>query len=139
IKKVLKLVIILFILSIISLQTVRANMQTTDEESLQIIPDEAIRLRILANNDQDEDQQIKRFVRDEVSEQISSLVKDIDDIDEARQLIKSRIPEITEMAEQIVAQYGDEHVQVEYGEKINFPVKLYDSYLYPAGEYEAIL
>lgn len=139
IKKVLKLVIILFILSIISLQTVRANMQTTDEESLQIIPDEAIRLRILANSDQDEDQQIKRFVRDEVSEQISSWVKDIDDIDEARQLIKSRIPEITEMAEQIVAQYGDEHVQVEYGEKINFPVKLYDSYLYPAGEYEAIL
>lgn len=139
IKKVLKLVIILFILSIISLQTVRANMQTTDEESLQIIPDEAIRLRILANSDQDEDQQIKRFVRDEVSEQISSWVKDIEDIDEARQLIKSRIPEITEMAEQIVAQYGDEHVQVEYGEKINFPVKLYDSYLYPAGEYEAIL
>src|SRR5690625_869070 len=39
----------------------------------------------------------------------------------------------------MVSTYGDDHVQVEYGEQITFPVKLYDSYLYPAGEYEAVL
>lgn len=139
IKKMYIFVIILFILTMICLQSVRANVNTDNEESFQIIPDEAIRLRILANSDQEEDQQIKRHVRDEVNEQISNWVENIDDIDEARQLIKSRIPEITKTAKRVVSTYGDDHVQVEYGEQINFPVKLYDSYLYPAGEYEAIL
>lgn len=138
-KKVWNSVIILFIFSMIYLQAVAANEEVIDEELFQIIPDEAIRLRILANSDQEIDQQVKKLVRDEVSEQISSWVEYIDDIEEARQLIKSRIPEITEIAKQVVATYGEEHVQVEYGEQITFPVKLYDSYLYPAGEYEAIL
>ena len=138
-KKTWKLVIILFILCMIYLQTAGANEQVVDEESFQVIPDDAIRLRILANSDQEIDQQVKRLVRDAVSEQISSWVEYIDDIDEARQLIKSRIPEITETAKQVVATYGEKHVQVEYGEEITFPVKLYDSYLYPAGEYEAVL
>src|SRR5690625_4087353 len=138
-KKILKLVIISFILCIISLQAVGANEQVVEEESFQIIPDEAIRLRILANSDQEVDQRVKRIVRDEVSEQISSWVEHLDNIDKARQLIKSRIPEITETTKQVLAQHGEENVQVEYGENITFPVKLYDSYLYPPGEYEAVL
>lgn len=140
-KKVYKIAIILFVLSVIFFQTVSVNGNTAMnmDEQLQIIPDEAIRLRILANSDQEEDQQIKRHVRDEVNDQISSWVENIDDIDEARQLIQSRLPEITETAEQVIATYGEQHVQVEYSEQVDFPVKLYDSYLYPAGEYEAIL
>src|SRR5690625_129316 len=114
-QKAWKIVIILFILSMIYLQAVGANEQIVDEESFQVIPDEAIRLRIMANSDQEIDQQVKRHVRDEVNEQISSWVEYIDDIDEARQLIKSRIPEITETAKQVVSTYDEKHVQVEYG------------------------
>lgn len=138
-KGIWKIVIILFILSIVYLQAVAANEPVIEEESVQVIPDEAIRLRILANSDQEDDQHVKRLVRDQVSEQISAWVEDIDDINEARQLIESRIPEITETVKQVVARYGEKNVQVEYGKNINFPVKLYDSYLYPAGEYEAVL
>ena len=139
IKKVYKLAIILFIFSLIFFQTVRVDGNVANEERFQVIPDEAIRLRILANSDKEEDQQIKRHVRDEVNEQISSWVENIADIDEARQLIESRLPEITETTEEVVATYGKQHVQVEYDEQVEFPVKLYDTYLYPAGEYEAIL
>lgn len=134
-----KSVIILFIFSVIYLQVAVANEQSVDEESFQIIPDEAIRLRILANSDGEKDQKVKRIVRDKVNEQITNWVVDIDDIDEARQLIKSNIPEITETARQVLADYGDKNVHVEYSEKVTFPVKLYDTYLYPAGEYEAVL
>lgn len=138
-KKLYKFAIILFILCTLFLQTVSIKGDSVSGEQLQVIPDEAIRLRILANSDQEEDQQIKRHVRDEVNEQISSWVEKIEDIDVARQLIKRRLPEITETAEQAVATYGEQHVQVEYSERVDFPVKLYGSYLYPAGEYEAIL
>lgn len=137
--KAWKLIMILFILSLIYLQTVGAKEPIVEEEAFQIIPDEAIRLRILANSDGEKDQQVKRLVRDEVSEQISGWVEQLDDIDEARELIESRIPEITETVKRVVATYGEKNVQVEYGKNINFPVKLYDSYLYPAGEYEAVL
>lgn len=138
-RRIWKLSIILFLVCMIFLQAVGANEQIVEEEAFQVIPDEAIRLRILANSDQEVDQQVKRLVRDEVSDQISEWVEHIDDIDEARELIKSRIPEITETARQVLEKYGEKTVQVEYGEKINFPVKLYDTFLYPAGEYEAVL
>lgn len=138
-KKLWKSVIILFILCMVYLQTVTADEKMVENDSFQIIPDEAIRLRILANSDQEIDQQVKRLVRDEVSEQISAWVEHIDDIEEARELIKSHIPEITETTKQVLAAYGEKGVKVEYGENVTFPVKLYDSYLYPAGEYEAIL
>lgn len=124
-----------------SFQTAGAYEEMIPGPTYQVIPDEAIRLRILANSDDEADQQVKRFVRDEVSEQISGWVEDIDDIDEARQMIQSRIPEITETAEMVVKDHGmgTQKVQVDYGKNVTFPIKLYDTYLYPAGEYEAVL
>lgn len=117
------------------------NSQATAQDDIQEIPDEAIRLRILANSDDEADQDIKHLVRDQVSQQVSDWVEHMTDIDEARELIASRLPEI----EQIIADTLQEaHVDnqtfdVTYRDDVTFPTKLYDTYLYPAGEYEAIL
>lgn len=132
----------IFIILYFSFQTAGANEEKmVPETTYQVIPDEAIRLRILANSDGEEDQHVKRVVRDEINEQITGWVEDITDIDEARQMIQARLPEITETAVQAVEEYHipAEDIQVDYGENVTFPVKLYGSYLYPAGEYEAIL
>ena len=40
-----------------------------------VIPDEAIRLRILANSDKEADQSVKRLIRDEVNADITEWVK----------------------------------------------------------------
>ncbi|MCF3942748.1 stage II sporulation protein R [Oceanobacillus alkalisoli] len=112
------------------------------EETLdyQVIPDEAIRLRILANSDQEEDQQIKHKVRDEVNEVISSWVAEITDIGEARELIQERLPEIDQLVEEVLQASGENReYTVDYDSNITFPMKLYGDYLYPPGEYEAIL
>jgi stage II sporulation protein R len=104
-----------------------------------VIPDEAIRLRILANSDRDEDQALKREVRDRVNEEINKWVKDLTSIEEARRLIKSRLPIIQAIAEEVVKENrAGQNVQVDFG-KVRFPTKLYGQFLYPAGEYEAIL
>lgn len=106
----------------------------------QVIPDEAIRLRILANSDDDQDQQLKHLIRDEVSAEISSWVEHMTHIDDARELIEARIPHIQETAEKVVEQEAKGHaVHVEYGKQVTFPRKLYGSYIYPEGEYEAVL
>lgn len=104
------------------------------------IPDEAIRLRILANSDSKKDQYIKNIVRDEVNSYINGIVQHIDDIEIGRETIQQSIPEIQKIAESTLESYGiDQTVSVEYGKNIYFPLKVYDQYVYPAGEYEAVL
>ncbi|WP_307283462.1 stage II sporulation protein R [Bacillus sp. SORGH_AS_0510] len=104
-----------------------------------VIPGEAIRLRILANSDFESDQAIKRKVRDAVNAQITLWVQDLTSMEKARTVITSKLPEIQEIAEKTVREQGsDQSVKVEFG-KVQFPTKLYGQFLYPAGEYQAIL
>jgi stage II sporulation protein R len=104
-----------------------------------VIPGQAIRLRILANSDLDKDQALKRDVRDAVNAKISVWVKDLTSIKEARKVIKSKLPEIQKTAEAVVKkEESNQKVNVKFG-KVQFPTKLYGQFLYPAGEYEAIL
>jgi stage II sporulation protein R len=104
-----------------------------------VIPGEAIRLRILANSDFESDQAIKRKVRDAVNAQITLWVQDLTSMEKARTVINSKLPEIQEIAERTVREQGsDQSVKVEFG-KVQFPTKLYGQFLYPAGEYQAIL
>lgn len=108
-------------------------------EEMQVIPDEAIRLRILANSDSDEDQAVKRKIRDRVNEEITLWVQDLTSLDEARTTIKSGLPQLQQIAEEVMAAEGlSQTVQVDF-DKVEFPTKLYGQFLYPAGEYEAIL
>lgn len=104
-----------------------------------VIPDQAIRLRILANSDSDQDQQLKRHIRDAVNKEITTWVKDITSIEEARRVIRSKLPEIKAIAKETMEKEGaNQSISVDF-DKISFPTKLYGNMVYPAGEYEAIL
>lgn len=110
------------------------------EEVSQEIPDDAIRLRILANSDSEEDQQMKHKVRDQVNEYIDNLVVDITDIEEARQTIRENVPVLNKIVADELATEGMEMTHsVEYDSNVSFPTKKYGNYVYPAGEYEAVL
>jgi stage II sporulation protein R len=112
--------------------------EVTASEAI-VIPKEAIRLRILANSDKESDQALKRLVRDEVNANITKWVQELEDINVARDTLKSKLPEIQVIAEEVVKREGStQTVNVEFG-KVQFPTKLYGQFLYPAGEYEAIL
>lgn len=109
------------------------------QQEIQVIPNEAIRLRILADSDKDEDQAVKRLIRDRVNEEITVWVESLTSLDEARATIKAGLPELQEIAETAMEEEGlSQSVNVEFG-KVDFPTKLYGQFLYPAGEYEAIL
>lgn len=139
-----KLVLIVFIFILLLITFPLIGMSQLEEKQggtdYQVIPDEAIRLRILANSDSDADQELKRMVRDEVNEVITEWVAEITDIEEARKLIEARIPEINEIVKEVLKGEGSsDSFKVEYGSNITFPAKLYGDYVYPAGEYEAVL
>lgn len=142
--KMKKLVFFIFIILLVSVCLVGWNKHNqaagSGEEDYQVIPDEAIRLRILANSDEEADQKLKHMVRDRVNERVTEWVADITDIEEARKLIQEKIPEIEMIIQEVVDENGTENdFSVEYGSNISFPMKMYGDYLYPAGEYEAIL
>ncbi|MCU9613312.1 stage II sporulation protein R [Caldibacillus lycopersici] len=108
-------------------------------EDVLVIPNEAIRLRILANSNSDADQEIKRAVRDRVNQQITEWVSDLTSLQEAREVISSNLNELEAIAIKVLAEAGvNQSVKIEFN-NVNFPTKLYGNFLYPAGEYEAVL
>lgn len=113
--------------------------QVQASEEAVVIPKEAIRLRILANSDLEADQKVKRAIRDEVNASITKWVEELTSLEEARNVIKGHLPDIQQIAENYVKEHGlDQDVKVNFGQA-SFPTKLYGKYLYPAGEYEAIV
>lgn len=139
-----KLVFFVFICFIVFLsipaQVVSQKDNVNVKEDFQVIPDEAIRLRILAHSDNEEDQTLKRLVRDRVNEEITTWVEEITDIEQARQLIEQRIPEVESIVKEVLEESEvNQEFEVKYGNNVSFPAKVYGSYVYPAGEYEAVL
>lgn len=114
---------------------VSASVMTPTSE----IPEEALRLRILANSDTPQDQWLKREIRDEVVQQITIWVKDLKDIDQAREEVQLSLSDIDNLVQEVVESRGFTYsAEVEYGE-ITFPSKLYGNKFYPAGQYEGLL
>lgn len=102
------------------------------------IPQEAIRLRILAHSDSAQDQWLKRQIRDDVIAYMEQLTTEMDTIETARTLITKHLPEIERRVTQIIAENGLTYdVDVDFGQ-VPFPTKLYGDQVYPAGDYEAI-
>jgi stage II sporulation protein R len=116
------------------------GQQSKAQPEYQVIPDEAIRLRILADSNDKEDQKVKREVRDEVNAEITEWVEELTSVEAARELIQSRLPELEAIVGQTLENEGlTQKYRVDYDSNVQFPTKLYGSFIYPAGEYEAIL
>ncbi|MCJ8012808.1 stage II sporulation protein R [Paenibacillus sp. KQZ6P-2] len=105
------------------------------------IPQESIRLRILANSDNPDDQLVKREIRDAVVAQMDSWVKELEDpqsLDEARETIREHLPELNDLVGRELEKRGigyEYHVELGI---VPFPTKLYGGTVYPAGNYEAL-
>ncbi|MGE8205002.1 stage II sporulation protein R [Heyndrickxia sp. NPDC080065] len=131
--------IYIMILSIGTILSLYIPKQEIAAKEAIVIPKEAVRLRILANSDTEKDQSLKRKIRDEVNKEITKWVENLTSIEDARKVIKAHLPEIEKIAKQVIREEkSNQSVRVEFGQ-VQFPTKLYGQFLYPAGEYEAVL
>ncbi|MFD3259305.1 stage II sporulation protein R [Paenibacillus lentus] len=105
------------------------------------IPEESIRLRILANSDRPGDQVIKRQVRDAIVEQMNGWVQHLENpvsLAEAREIIESNLALVEDTVERTLEKSGKSYTyKVELG-VVPFPTKMYGGAVYPAGDYEAL-
>lgn len=103
------------------------------------IPQQSIRLRILANSNDGHDQMVKRDVRDRVNHAVREWVGTYDELDEARRTIKAHTSDIETIVHDTLEENGvDQSYHVELRRTV-FPTKTYGDYVYPAGEYEALV
>ncbi|AEI38688.1 stage II sporulation protein R [Paenibacillus mucilaginosus] len=115
-----------------------AAAETGGEANGQSIPQESIRLRILANSDAPADQWIKREVRDAIVAEMEGWVEQPKGIEEAREAVRAHLPELSEVVGSTLRKNGFDYAyNVELG-TVPFPTKMYGNEVYPAGEYEAL-
>lgn len=102
------------------------------------IPEESIRLRILANSDSAQDQALKREIRDAIIVRMQDWVVGPHSLDEARAVVLAHLPEFDALVGQMIESRGYRYTHtVELG-KVPFPTKMYGNEVYPAGDYEAL-
>ena len=110
----------------------------SDEEALASKPDQLIRFHVLANSDSEQDQALKRAVRDAILKAVSPKLAVSQSLDESRQILKQIRPEMEDISRSVVKDWGKDYsVHTEYGH-FSFPTKSYGSLVLPAGDYEAL-
>lgn len=125
---------IMIILSIIVI--IFVSNSTTEEL---IIPDEAIRIRVIANSDSGVDQAVKQIVRSGIENQITEMLVDVNDIDTARSILKENLEDINKTVERILDKNGHaKNYKVEFGYN-HFPEKKYKGVVYEEGYYESVV
>lgn len=97
-----------------------------------------LRFHILSNSDSDNDQNVKKEVRDAVGQMLRPLLAESENLSETKEIVEAHMGEIVDTAETALAAEG-----FDYGAKaeiatVEFPVKTYGAYTFPAGEYEAL-
>lgn len=101
-------------------------------------PEELIRFHVVANSDSEEDQALKRAVRDAILKEVSPRLAASHSLEESRKILTGLRPEMEKIGQQVVEFWGKDYsVKSDYG-KFIFPTKSYGSLVLPSGEYEAV-
>ena len=104
-----------------------------------IIPDTAIRLRVIPNSNSALDQNMKLKVKDYLEDNTYNLLKDTNDINTARKIIKDNIDDIDKNVSTI---FTDNNYNMDYNINYGynyFPTKEYRGIKYKEGYYESIV
>ena len=120
-----KVIVVLFLVSL-------AFLFSNHEEKI-IIPNKAIRFRVIANSDSVEDQMKKMEIKSAVEKEVYTLIKGEDNISQVRNIIEDNMDTIKDIVEEYNVPYN-----INYGNNY-FPSKTYKGIMYPAGNYESLV
>lgn len=99
---------------------------------------QVVRLHVLANSDDPEDQELKLQVRDAVLQAAEPLLSEVHSQAEAEAALSDSLDEIAQVGQAVVDEAGyDYPVQVELTTSY-FPTREYDDFALPAGYYRAL-
>ena len=120
-----KVIVVLFLVSL-------AFIFSNHEEEI-IIPNNAIRFRVIANSDSVEDQMKKMEIKSAVEKEVYALINGENNAQEVRNIIEDNMDTIKDIVEEYNVPYN-----INYGNNY-FPSKTYKGVMYPAGNYESLV
>lgn len=120
-----KLIIALFLVTVLIL--------VNKKETKILIPEDAIRFRIIANSNKLEDQTQKIKIKEEMEPVIANILSTSNSLDETRKEIKNNMYEVKDILNKYDIPY-----KINYGFNY-FPEKNYKGVTYKAGEYESLV
>lgn len=120
-----KLIVILFIFILVSI--------LLNQKKQIVIPNTAIRFRIIANSNEKKDQELKYEIKNAIEPGIIANLSSSKTIEEARINIQNYIPKVEETINVYTTDY-----KLNYGNNY-FPEKEYKGVTYEAGEYESLV
>lgn len=124
------IVIIAIILAVYTLNSKKEEL---------IIPKEAIRFRVIANSDEETDQDTKLLVRNVIQKQMTDDLIETNNLEEARSALKNNL---TNYENIVKTTLNDKNIEtafsINYGMNY-FPQKVYKGVTYEEGEYESLV
>lgn len=115
------------------------SIYTKNKEKESIIPDSAIRFRVIANSNTAYDQNIKIQIRNLIQNKILELTKDTKSIKEVRNILLEHKEELYELTRDKLKNLGyDKSFSLNYGNNY-FPEKKYKGLTYKSGDYESLV
>ena len=104
-----------------------------------IIPDDAIRIRVIANSNSEYDQKIKLKVKETLEYDMYSILKNTTDLEEARLLINNNLNKVEKNIDKTLQK---ENYKLPYSVNFGlnyFPEKKYKGITYDEGYYESVV
>ena len=130
----MKKTIFLFLI-IIVIYVVIGNVVTTNN----IIPEDAIRMRVIANTNSEYDQSVKQEVRKTLEKDMYSLLNNTTDLEEARTLINNNLDNIEKNIDKTLQQNNYKlPFSINFGLNY-FPEKEFKGVKYEEGYYESVV
>ena len=102
------------------------------------IADKILRFHVLANSDSKEDQEVKKKVRDAVGAMMEPRLAESRNLEETEAIVQRSMENIVEVATETLEENGYYYGARARLANVEFPVKSYGAYTFPAGEYEAL-
>lgn len=104
-----------------------------------VIPEDALRIRVIANSNDEYDQNVKMIVKDNIQYKMYDLLKDTKGVDEARKIINSNLDYIDdEISKTLQSLNYNLGYDINYGLNY-FPSKEYKGIIYNEGYYESLV
>ena len=103
-----------------------------------MLSENLIRLHVVADSDSAEDQAIKLRVRDAITSKLETVVKDLPDVETAKAYLQEHLPELEQVANDVLKATGNSCRAVVTLAKETFPTREYDTFTLPAGIYESL-
>lgn len=127
--------ILLIIMAIITV-IILGNNNSKEEI---IIPNDSIRIRVIASSNSKEDQKLKQNVRKSIQLQLSEMLKEANNIEEVREILNQNLGNVKYTVEKVMEKNKTSNkFQVNYGYNY-FPEKKYKGITYNEGFYESLV